>query len=163
MKKFFYLLFVLLLFSIGANAQNITLDEAYASWKNFAAPSRSGPIQFCLASWIKKGDDEKKVSIEFIAYGKISEFSLKLTPLYIERNNDREVLKQIAAGDTAIAHQTSQSSGSRTEITVVLPIEPNANSIKIEWNFVSNGKKYSHSHTVSMEDDPAIHFLGVTK
>ena len=163
MKKVSYLIFVLLLFTLSAKAQDITLDQAYANWKNFAASSRSEPIEFCLASWIKKENDDDSVSIEFAAFGKISGFDLKLTPLYIERDKDLKVLKQMAAGQSVTAHKNAKASSKRSEITVVLPIETNANSIKIEWDFVSNGKKFSHSHTVSMEDEPGIHFLAVTQ
>lgn len=163
MKKTFVLVIGLLLLSVGANAQSMTLDEAYAGWKKFATPSKDEPIEFCLASWIKRGDDNKKVSIEFVAFGKISEFDIKIIPLYVERGNDQKVLKEQAAGEVATTHQTSKSSSSRAEITVNLPIEPNANSMRIEWSFISLGKKHFRSHLVSMEDDPAIHFLAETR
>ncbi len=163
MKKTPFLVLALLLLCVGANAQSITLDEAYAGWKNFARPSTDEPIEFCLASWIKQGDDDEQVSIEFVAFGKISEFDIKITPLYVERSRDLKVLKQQTAGGTALVHQTAKSSSSRAEITVKVPIEPNANSMKIEWTFISQGKKHFRSHIVSMEDDPAIHFLAETK
>ncbi len=71
--------------SIAANAQNITLDEAYANWKVGASSNlRNESIRYCLASWVKRLD-ENKVSMEIIAYGQISSFKLRLTPLNVER------------------------------------------------------------------------------
>ena len=120
-----------------------------------------GPIQYCLASWTKKLDD-KKVSMEFIAYGKMSGFTLKLTPLNVERDKDLKILNETPAGEAVTARQSGSGSSSRSELKVVLPVGQNSNSIRIEWDFVSNVKKFSQSHIISMKNEPGIDFLAVT-
>ena len=159
MKKVFLFIVLCAIFSIGVNGQSITLDQAHANWKGFA--ERNGQIQYCLASWTKKLDD-KKVSMEFIAYGKMNGFSLKLTPLNVERDKDLKILNETTTGETVTAQQSGAGSSSRSELNVVLAVGPDSNSIRIEWGFVSNGKKFSQSHVISMENEPGIDFLAVT-
>ncbi len=160
MKKCLWCLLLCLFMSAGAAAQDGLLDEAYAGWKaNTTSDMKNESIRYCLASWIKKVD-EKKASIQFIAYGNINSFTLKLTPLYVERDKDRKILSE-KAGQSSTARQSGPGSGQRSELNVVIPIESDSNSIRVEWDFVSNGKKYSHSHIISMLDDPGINFLAV--
>jgi hypothetical protein len=160
MRKYVLFVFFCLCLSVAASAQSITLDEAYANWKAHAS-EKNAPIQYCLASWTKKLDG-KKVSMEFIAYGKISGFTLKLTPINVERDKDLKILNEAPAGEAVTARQSGSGSNSRSELNVILPVGPNANSIRIDWDFVSNGKKFSQSHVISMENEPGIDFLAVT-
>lgn len=166
MKSFILAVLIFVCFCGGAAAQAsvtaLDLDDAYVRWKKIMDSTLEGEaVQFCLASKTKKLK-ENKVSMEFIAFGDMSSFSVKLTPLNVIRDKDLKIVNEAPAGERATARQSGPGPSARSELTVLLPVGSNANSIRIEWDFVSNGEKFSQSHVISMENEPGIDFLGVT-
>lgn len=162
MKKVFWLVLLCALCSVGVNAQSAKLVDAYNNWKSSVfSNSVAEGVHYGLAVSTKRTSGNR-AELEFMSVGHIGDFALKITPVFIQRDEAGKIVKE-TEGEVVTAKQSSEESklSERSQLNVIVPVSDDSNAIKIEWNFTGNGEKMSSTLLVPLETESSVNFIGI--
>ena len=152
-------------FSLGINAQNYPALDAYNNWKSAASAKINGDIgtHYALISTTQRLSEQSAI-IHFLSVGKLPKLELEVTPLFITRGTDGQVINTIR-GEKAVATQALDNSTKlkdpKAELTITIPVGIAHNALEVNWNIDVDGKKATYSLTLPLENEQLTSVLGI--